>query len=88
MKNIFCLLVILFFVSCNLAPGSYPYAEIYEFQVSESRLISAVEKFKNENPKYTNNINNISNIDNIPGHKLSASPLLFILLILLLNFIF
>lgn len=54
MKKIFYILIVSFFVftSCNLAPGSYPYAEIYEFEVSETVLINAVETFKKENPEY------------------------------------
>ena len=40
------------YVSCNFAPGSYPYAELYKFQISEDLLIKAVENFKAENPKY------------------------------------
>lgn len=40
------------FVSCNLAPGSYPYAEQYEIQCEEADLIMAVKKFKAENSDY------------------------------------
>lgn len=39
-------------VSCNLSPGSYPNAEIYEFRSNETVIISAVESFKNNNPDY------------------------------------
>lgn len=39
-------------VSCNFAPGSYPYAERYEIKCDESDLINAVERFKGENPEY------------------------------------
>lgn len=39
-------------VSCSLAPGSYPYAERYEINCSESDLILAIEKFKMENPEF------------------------------------
>lgn len=54
MKNTFYILIALFFVftSCNFAPGSYPNAEIYDFEVSEDVLINAVENFKRENPEY------------------------------------
>ena len=38
--------------SCNLAPGSYPYAEEYHINVSESVLIKTIEDFKKDNPKY------------------------------------
>lgn len=41
-----------FFTSCDFGPESYPYAEIYEFDVSEEVLIKAVEEFKTDNPKY------------------------------------
>ncbi|WP_264536246.1 hypothetical protein [Flavobacterium sp. N1736] len=53
MKKVICLFIYFVFSSCNLAPGSYPYAEIYEFDVSEEVLIKAVEEFKIDNPKYT-----------------------------------
>ena len=39
-------------ISCNFAPGSYPYAERYEINCSEFDLINAVEKFKRDNPEY------------------------------------
>jgi hypothetical protein len=39
-------------ISCNIAPGSYPYAERYEINCSESDLILAVEKFKIDNPEF------------------------------------
>ena len=37
--------------SCNLAPGSYPYAEVYEFNLSEDELINTIEQVKQENPE-------------------------------------
>ncbi len=47
-------LIALFFIltSCNFAPGSYPYAEIYELEVSEDKIIEAVKKFKIENNEF------------------------------------
>ncbi|GAF05767.1 hypothetical protein [Saccharicrinis fermentans] len=39
-------------VGCNLAPGSYPYAEIYNLNTNENNLISAIKKFKTANPEY------------------------------------
>ncbi len=39
--------------SCNLAPGSYPNAELYEINSSEIGLIRAVENFKVEHPEYS-----------------------------------
>lgn len=53
MKNIYLLIsTLLVITSCNFAPGSYPYAEIYDFEVSEDVLINAVKNFKEENPEY------------------------------------
>lgn len=40
------------FSSCNFAPGSYPYAEIYDFQTDELQLVNAVKEFKRENPTF------------------------------------
>ena len=33
-------------------PGSYPYAETYEMETSEQRVIEAVAKFKMQNPEF------------------------------------
>ena len=52
MKTILYLFIAFTFSSCSFAPGSYPYAEVYEFDVSEEVLINAVEEFKSNNPKY------------------------------------
>ena len=41
MKKIISLFILFFFASCDFAPGSYPYAEIYEFDVSEKKEIEA-----------------------------------------------
>lgn len=35
MKKIIYLFILFVFTSCDFAPGSYPYSEIYEFDVSE-----------------------------------------------------
>lgn len=43
---------ILFLASCNLAPGSYPYAEVYELGASEEKLIEATNKFKTGHPDF------------------------------------
>lgn len=32
------------------APGSYPRAEVYEFNISENNLINIIKEFKEENP--------------------------------------
>lgn len=42
-------LFLLLFSSCNLAPGSYPYAERYTVKLSEEKLIDVINKFKNDN---------------------------------------
>lgn len=46
------LMLMLGCMSCSIASGSYPYAERYEINCSESDLILAIEKFKMENPKF------------------------------------
>jgi hypothetical protein len=59
MKKSLCLflflitLIILNTTSCNFAPGSYPYAEIYKLNISDSELITAINKFKRANPDYS-----------------------------------
>ncbi len=53
MKNFLTLLVFLFLlVSCNLASGSYPYAERYNINLPEIELAYKIENFKNNNPEY------------------------------------
>ena len=49
---VFFAILLFNFVSCNFAPGSYPYVELYKFEVAESKIISAVNKFKMENSDY------------------------------------
>lgn len=39
-------------ISCNLAAGSYPYAEQYNIKNSEFNLVVAINKFKEANPEY------------------------------------
>lgn len=39
-------------VSCNMAPGSYPYAEKYEISKTEDVLVSAILDFQKDNPQY------------------------------------
>jgi hypothetical protein len=46
------ILVSLFWFGINIGGGSYTNAEKYELNVSDSSLISAIKKFKNENPQY------------------------------------
>ena len=52
MKKIGCLLLLVLLTGCNIAGGSYPYAEVYEINVPESDLIKEIEEFKSENPEY------------------------------------
>lgn len=35
-----------------MAPGSYPFAEYYEFDVDAAQLIDAADKFKSNHPEY------------------------------------
>jgi hypothetical protein len=39
-------------ISCNFAPGSYPYAEDYRLKIKESDLINIIQEFKKDNPEY------------------------------------
>jgi len=43
----------LFLQSCNMASGSYPYAEKYVINYPEDSVISAIKIFKKENPKFS-----------------------------------
>ncbi|MEE1900094.1 hypothetical protein GN157_12365 [Flavobacterium rakeshii] len=52
MKKYLIFLSLMFLVSCNFAPGSYPYAEIYTIEVGYNNLIQAVEEFKRTHPEY------------------------------------
>jgi hypothetical protein len=36
--------------ACNVAPGSYPYAERFELNVKESTLIESIQQFKKTIP--------------------------------------
>lgn len=48
----FFLCSIFLFNSCNLAPGSYPYAERYEMNMVETDLRQKINNFKLENLEY------------------------------------
>lgn len=50
--SFYILLCSVLFTSCNLAPGSYPYAEIYEINASETKTIDAVTRYKKNNPRF------------------------------------
>ena len=51
--NSFLVLVFLISITaCNIAPGSYPYAETYELNSSEEQVKTAINKFKQEHPEY------------------------------------
>lgn len=53
MKLYIYIACVLFFVECcNLAPGSYPYAEKYLVNMREDSLIERVQIFKKENPEF------------------------------------
>jgi len=39
-------------IGCNLSPGSYPYAERYEFYSQEQAVINAIETLKTEQPQF------------------------------------
>ncbi|MGK0448396.1 MAG: hypothetical protein ACJA2M_002186 [Polaribacter sp.] len=45
-------LILFYFIGWSFAPGSYPRAETYEFDLTETELISIIQEFKEENPKY------------------------------------
>ena len=51
MKKIFFLLFIVEVSSCNIGAGSYPYVELYPMNINETKLITAIENFKKNNPK-------------------------------------
>lgn len=42
----------IFWFGCNFAPGSYPYAQEYELDCPEEKVISAIKTFKQEFPEY------------------------------------
>ncbi|RTY85524.1 hypothetical protein [Flavobacterium sp. RSP15] len=52
MKKMIFIFMLFAICSCNLASGSYPYAEVYEFDVPEDKLIRAVSEFKINNPDF------------------------------------
>ena len=51
-KIIILVLILLFFLSCNLSPGGYVNAEKYEFHVNEAIMKSVIEEFLEINPEY------------------------------------
>ncbi len=55
------LMFTVFSISCSFGPGSYPNAEIYEFDMPQKDLIDKIQKFKSENPnlKLPKEINDI-----------------------------
>lgn len=46
------LFILLFFISCDFAPGSYPYVETYEIRGNEAEVVKIIERFKIENQDY------------------------------------
>lgn len=51
MKKIVIMFLIIV-ISCNLAPGSYPYAEVFNIESTELNLIEKIKQFKKENPEF------------------------------------
>lgn len=51
-KRFLVIVLISKLTSCNLASGSYPYAETYELNYSEEEVKTAINKFKHENSEY------------------------------------
>ena len=52
MLKCFLMNLVIVMSACNLAPGSYPYAEEYEVNLNEPALIESIKKFKINNPQY------------------------------------
>jgi hypothetical protein len=52
LKIILAIIIISNVIACNFAPGSYPYAEVYNINVDESDLIAAIDDFKRDNPQH------------------------------------
>jgi hypothetical protein len=50
--NILLIILLINNISCDFAPGSYPYAEKYELNYSEEEVKTAIKKFKTENSEY------------------------------------
>lgn len=50
--NILIIILLINNISCDFAPGSYPYAEKYELNYSEEEVKTAINKFKTENSEY------------------------------------
>jgi hypothetical protein len=44
--------IFLIYIAGSISSGSYGYAQQYKFMVKKSKLIEAVERFKNENKSY------------------------------------
>lgn len=52
LKKFLVAIVLSKMVSCNLAPGSYPYVEEYAINVNELQVIEGIKNFKKDNPEY------------------------------------
>lgn len=52
LKNIVVISVLLKAMACNIAAGSYPYAEVYELDYSEEQVKIAINDFKEEYNDY------------------------------------
>lgn len=51
-KSLLVIIILSNVTACNIAAGSYPYAERYELNVNEASLIKAIQDFKKNNPQY------------------------------------
>lgn len=52
-KIVFNIVVgLLTLLGCNSRPDHFPYAERYKLMISQSDMLSAIERFKKENPEY------------------------------------
>jgi hypothetical protein len=58
MKKVIIIIIVIgligfvFWFGYNLSPGIYPYAEYYEVEISQEKLIETIKLFKHENPQY------------------------------------
>ena len=51
-KCLVLLLLLFKITACNIAAGSYPYAELYHINVNENDLVKAIINFKKQYPEY------------------------------------
>ncbi|RYD57608.1 MAG: hypothetical protein EOP56_07465 [Sphingobacteriales bacterium] len=51
--SLFATVAAMYFAARMIAPGSYPFAEVYELDYKEERVIKAIEGFKRTHPEYS-----------------------------------